>query len=387
MARLVLLEKAPLVADAVSPGGSGDPYAGLDPMERAVLLEVTQLGVPLRGWEDYSYLLRLDDPQGLLGFASMVQGMDPTYADDFWTKPGYLGTEQSALGDWFRAAAKTNDRWSLALASFHRHQVPKRPGFYAWDHLRGRDGKPLYPQRPTQIGPLVTRGAGGGTQTGGIQGKIIVVANLLDVDAYPWDGDWYSARVRESLGQHRYDDSFRLWYNDYADHIGPRTARLVQYEGILQQALRDLSAWVERGTPPPRSTRYQVVDSQIRVPDDAAGRLGIQPVVELTVNGAARIDVAAGQAVTFVAKIQVPPGAGEVVATEWDLAGTGNFTAWAFGGPRTTVEVSVKFTYTTPGLYFPALRATAQREGDPSTPFAKVQNLGRVRVVVHKQKK
>jgi hypothetical protein len=384
MARFVLKDKAPQIADAVRPGGSGDPYAGLNNVERAVLLEVTRMGVPLRAWEDYKYLLGLHDPQGLLGFASVVQGLDPTYADDFWTKPGYLGTEQSALGDRFRAAAMPNNRWSLALASYHRHQVPKRPGFYAWDHLRGPDGRPIYPQRPIEIGPLISRGAaGGGTHTGAIQGKIIVVANLLDVDAYPWHADWYSARVRESLGQQRYDDNFRLWYNDNADHIGPRTARLVQYEGMLQQALRDLTAWVERGIAPARSTRYGLVDSQVRVPDDAAGRQGVQPVVELTVNGAAWIDVAAGQTLTFVAKVQVPPAAGKVVATEWDFDGTGNFTAWPFGGPRPMVEVSVPFTYTTPGLYFPALRATSQREGDPSTPFAKVQNLGRVRVVVH----
>jgi len=32
--------------------------------------------------------------------------------------------------------------------------------------------------------------------------------------------------------------------------------------------------------------------------------------------------------------------------------------------------------------YFPVLRATSQREGDFQTPYARVQNLGRVRVVV-----
>lgn len=277
----------------------------------------------------------------------------------------------------------TDNRWSLALLSYHRHQVPKRPGFYAWDQFRAPDGTPLYPQRPMEIGSLISRSVtGGGTYSGNIQGKVIVVANLLDTDAYPWDADWYSARVKEALGE-RYDDNFRLWFNDNADHVGPRTARLVDYDGILQQALRDVNAWTEKGVAPARSTRYEVVDSQIKVPENAAVRHGIQPVVDLTVNDGARIDVAAGQTVNFKGKIQVPPRAGKVVGTEWDFLGTGNFTASPFGIPRQTVEVSVTFTYTTHGTYFPALRATAQREGDMSTPFAKAQNLGRVRVVVH----
>lgn len=37
---------------------------------------------------------------------------------------------------------------------------------------------------------------------------------------------------------------------------------------------------------------------------NAAARKGIQPVVDLTVKGADRIDVTAGQTVTFIAKIQ-----------------------------------------------------------------------------------
>jgi hypothetical protein len=216
-----------------------------------------------------------------------------------------------------------------------------------------------------------------------IQGKVIMVANLLDNDAYPWHADWYSARVRESLGK-RYDDSFRLWYNDNADHItpGPRTVRLVQYDGIVQQALRDVSAWAERGVKPAKSTRYDVIDAQIKVPENTAARKGIQPIVDLTVDGAKRIDVNAGQTVTFEAKIQVPSGAGKIVGTEWDFTGTGNFTSSNFGKPRQTVKVSATFTYTKPGTYFPALRATSQREGDTGTSFAKVQNLGRVRVIV-----
>jgi hypothetical protein len=38
--------------------------------------------------------------------------------------------------------------------------------------------------------------------------------------------------------------------------------------------------------------------------------------------------------------------------------------------------------YARPGTYFPVLRAAVQREGDAATPYARVENLARARVVV-----
>ncbi|MGA5454738.1 PKD domain-containing protein [Streptomyces umbrinus] len=459
-ARLVLQDDAEQIADAVSPGGSGDPYTGLSEVERAVLREVTRMGVPLRAWQDPSYVLGLHDPQGLLGFAGVVRAMDSTYADDFWSKPGYLGTEQSELGDLIRAAKvdhrsviteigtteqnepksltldsaprstsgldftvyrsdgtrvgmlkgslagkvftldsgnpqevldalkvgatlRMDNRWSLALTTYHRHQVPDRPGFYAWDQFRDGNGQPLYPQRPVQVGPQVSLGVSGqGTHTGRITGKMIMVANLLDSDAFPWDADWYARQVRSALGDESFADNFRLYYNDNADHTGPHAPHLINYAGVVEQALRDVSAWAEHGTTPPASTRYSVTDSQITVPGKAEARRGVQPVIDLTAGGRTRIEVPAGTPVTFKAKIRTPPATGRVVSTAWDFKGDGTFTTRPFGPPREAVEVRVTFTYTTPGTYFPALRAVAQRDGDADTPFAQIPNLGRMRVVV-----
>ena len=191
-------------------------------------------------------------------------------------------------------------------------------------------------------------------------------------------------RCRRPSGE-RFEDNFRVWFNDNADHIGPRTPRLVEYNGILQQALRDVSAWAEQGIAPPRSTRYEVTDSQVSVPANAAARRGIQPVVDLTVKGPGddRVDMTAGQSVTFQAKIQVPPNTGQVVAIDWDFTGTGNFVAAPFGPPKPTVHVEATFTYTTPGTYYAAAAGHLTTDGDTTTPFARVQNLGRVRVVVH----
>jgi hypothetical protein len=48
-----------------------------------------------------------------------------------------------------------------------------------------------------------------------------------------------------------------------------------------------------------------------------------------------------------------------------------------------TVQVTTTHAFATPGTYFPALRVASQRECNPSTPFARSLNLGRVRVVVN----
>jgi hypothetical protein len=44
--------------------------------------------------------------------------------------------------------------------------------------------------------------------------------------------------------------------------------------------------------------------------------------------------------------------------------------------------MTASHAYTRPGVYFAAIRVASQREGDAETPYARAQNLGRVRVVV-----
>jgi hypothetical protein len=40
------------------------------------------------------------------------------------------------------------------------------------------------------------------------------------------------------------------------------------------------------------------------------------------------------------------------------------------------------YTFSKPGTYFATLRVVSQRQGDANTPFARIENLDRVRVVV-----
>jgi len=218
----------------------------------------------------------------------------------------------------------------------------------------------------------------------------------MDEAAYPWQAAWYRRQVEGVLGD-RIDDQYRLWFVDHALHTTPldmpgeptpaRTTRVVAYGPVLQQALRDVSAWVERGIAPPPSSQFSEADGQVFIPSTAAERAGVQPVVSLIANGSARADVAVGEEVTFTAVVEVPPGTGYIVSLEWDFEATGAYpvTEDGFegdGGALTRVVVTRTHAFTEPGTYFPALRATSQRQGDPVTPYARIKNLGRVRVVV-----
>jgi hypothetical protein len=153
---------------------------------------------------------------------------------------------------------------------------------------------------------------------------------------------------------------------------------------VVHQALRDLSTWVEKGVTPPESTHYQVIEGQVIIPGKAATRRGVQPVVTLTVNGGVRAEIPVGQPVTFQGMIEVPPGTGQVVKAEWDFEGAGDYPVAgeiktnASGAQATTAATH---TFSKRGTYFPALRASSQRKPD-NTSYARIENLGRVRVVV-----
>lgn len=286
----------------------------------------------------------------------------------------------------------------LAAQTYHRHQNPPSE-FYVWDQFRAPDGSPLYPQRALFAGHDQV-GEGNSFQSGRFDCKMITMNCLMDEAAYPWQADWYRQRVKEILGS-RFEDQYRLWYVDNALHVtpsrylspsegdaprqfhGPTDARIVSYAGILQQALRDVSAWAEKGIAPPAETSYRVEDGLIFVPPIAALRRGVQPVVKLTVNGGERAEIKVGETVELVGEIEVPPGAGGIVSAEWDYDGSGEYPdAEIFTDGSASVKVRQSHAWDKPGTYFVALRAASQRKEAAGTPFGKAYNLDRVRVVV-----
>jgi hypothetical protein len=97
-----------------------------------------------------------------------------------------------------------------------------------------------------------------------------------------------------------------------------------------------------------------------------------------------RAEVARGEPVTFDAMIEVPPHAGDVIAAEWDFEGRGTYPVIeVLSSPQPKIVLSATHTYDEAGTYFAILRGTSQREGDTGALYGRVQNLARVRVIVH----
>ena len=84
----------------------------------------------------------------------------------------------------------------------------------------------------------------------------------------------------------------------------------------------------------------------------------------------------------FAALVEVPPGAGTIVAAAFDFEGTGEFADAVPFDNEATSYTSTTFTatheFSTPGTYFPVLRVVSHRQGEPDNPFGRIENLGRV---------
>lgn len=490
----VLKEKFPQIVEAMEPGGSGNPYLGLNEEEKAALLEATRMGFPPQAWYAYKTM-------GIHGFLVLYQGVvmsDRSYFDkDFWNTPGYLGANppasllkariqektkikefiglDEAVGLGLKEPISEADRGSadlawksmggtaggmpvafelehdmldvgflggdmiiqsgeaegtvlqitdvignklvlgptnspatlfkikagdqvqvdnsnfLAVQTYHRHQVPG-PEYTAWDQFRDADGKPLYPQRPMLLGPLFTMGAAGSIPTGKYEGKMILLGSLWDREAYPWQQAWYHDRVWENLGD-RTDEHFRIWYTDHAIH-GDATrqlddpTRVVSYLGVLHQALRDLSAWVEKGIAPPMSTSYKVEDGQVVISEKSADRKGIQAIPQALVNGKKHGMEDKGKKLDFTVTVDIPQHTGKLVYAAWDFDGSGEFknqmdiSKGKVSKEGSQLEFSISHAFQNSGTYFPSVKIATQREGDRNTPFSRIYNIDRVRVTV-----
>ncbi len=270
----------------------------------------------------------------------------------------------------------------LAAQTYHKHQVPSAE-YKVWDQFRDAAGKPIYPQRPMIIGPLFTRFTVGSLPKGKFDGKMILLGSLWDTEAYAWQSDWYSSQVKKQLGD-GIDDKFRLYFTDHANHGDNATEsdHFVSYLGVLQQALLDLSDWVEKGIAPAKSTNYKVEEGQIVLPETANERAGLQPMINLKVNGSKRADIKVGKSVSFEAEIEVPANTGQIVSAEWNFEGAKTYEVKTTIVKGSKVIVKGKHIFTEAGTFFPTLRIASQREGDEKTPFTRIVNLDRVRVVV-----
>lgn len=222
---------------------------------------------------------------------------------------------------------------------------------------------------------------------------MLFIQHTHDTAVWPQPAFYYASEVRKQQGEKGAQERFRLRFTENAHHIPapsmPKaaspvpTTRLIDYMGHIEQGLNDLIQWVEKGKEP-AATNATYEDGKVVLPPTAAARGGIQPAVKASANGASRAEAKVGQSVTLTVEAEVPPGAGTLIALEWDFDGTGTFPFRhaEIDGRSAKATLSATHVFDRPGTYFPAVRAVAHREGDVKATARRIDNLGRVRVVV-----
>ncbi|MDO9333498.1 MAG: hypothetical protein Q7T57_03120 [Dehalococcoidales bacterium] len=325
-------------------------------------------------------------------------------------KKGTLGTMAQVVPELFRGVEEgdeviVNNRNFIAWCHSFMHGLPlalvitEDPQTGRKQYLQGYEGlralaiddRPLFPQHPK----LMQATTGHAVQTGRFKGKMIHVNATHDANGWPNFCASYKKLVEAAVGN-KISDSYRLWWVENAPHGSPAvfgpsisplkdpgiwTSRLVDYDGVTAQALRDLTKWVEEGTPPPADTMYRMSgDGDIKLEQDPQKRGGVQPVAHATVNGSTRAEVKVGETVHFIGKAAQPSGTGVIVAAEWDFLGTGAFILQNIPNNKSEVMVESLHIYDKPGTYFASFRVGSSRAANGPKPYAR--NNARVRVIV-----
>jgi hypothetical protein len=457
-------EKRDAISAAAAPGGTGDIYAGLNDEEKAVLTEFISAGYPLPEIRNhYNNLLPLVDPIDMRLF-------DPTYEDDFWSKPGYAGVNPpnylkaakvdgwatitgitrdsdgrptavqfdpatvpalGTIGDSYlefwvygpdgktrvidpvravggRGATENKRRFSLVgnldpktgvlaltgtitdpmrrqwpiinspvlldalkvgdkvrinnrfiLAMYFYPRYSNVPGSRSHDQYRNADGSPKYPQREdiSSLAHNSLRVMGGRLASGDITAKTMGFTAMADHLAWPIFNVSYAEQIQRALGPEKADQMLRIYLHDNGNHsVGGGEP------GIFQQSMQDMMAWVEQGVAPPKSTQYAIRSGQVILAPRAADRHGLQPVMNLTANGTSRAEVGVNQPVNLAARLEMPPGGGQIVQYMWAVDGKDD-SAVVVNDPQPLVNVARTISFDKPGVYLVRLTIHGQRDG------------------------
>lgn len=272
---------------------------------------------------------------------------------------------------------RVNNRFLLAAYFYPRHTIV--PGYYQYDQYRNPDGTPKYPQRAFSVADVTTVKQGAGVLSlGKIKTKVMLFQNLSDFLAFPSWVAGYANTIEQNLGKAKADQMLRVYYQERGGHTN---AGIVG--GVFNQALIDMMAWAEEGIAPKPSSRwkFELPRTQVILSPDAVERQGLQPVVNVTVNGGDHATVGVDQPVNLVATLAMPPATGKIVQYNWTYGTATDATVL----PRPLQQVAVKRTvsFTAPGNYVIRLTANGQREGlvNPADQTL-AQNYNEVRVTV-----
>jgi hypothetical protein len=278
-----------------------------------------------------------------------------------------------------------DNRRFLAYCYWARHHVMDDVQF---DQYRV-DGQPIFPQHePPFLSPLM-----GVCYSGQYEGKLMWIHHTHDASLWPPCGLVYKEAVEAAQGPERAREVFRLRWTENAEH-GPAmmvpsppgrasSTWLIDFIPVIEQSLQDLVDWVERGIEPV-GTSFEYVDGRVVLPESAAERGGIQPVVSVTANGTNRAEVRVGEEVALDVHAAVPPGAGTVIAVEWDFDGSGRFPFRHVEVDGTAAEVALTTThsYDRPGTYFATARVVSHVDGKVDATSRRLPNVAQARIIV-----
>ncbi len=210
---------------------------------------------------------------------------------------------------------------------------------------------------------------------------------------WPSDGVVYQAQVLRAQGERAARQKFRIRWTENAEHVPAEfvpsmpdrssSTWLIDYRPVIEQSLADLAKWVEDGTEP-AGTTFTYADGKVTLPATAAERGGIQPVVNVTANGADRAEVKVGEPVTFALHAEAPPGAGTIIAAAWDFDGSGRYAFGSDGidGSAAVIDLQTTHGWDRPGTYFATCLVHSHVDGDPQATSRRLPNLASARVVV-----
>ena len=174
---------------------------------------------------------------------------------------------------------------------------------------------------------------------------------------------------------------------------------VTNYLGVWQQALLDVSAWVEKGIEPLPDTEYRYENGQIYVPDNAKERRGMQPVVTLTANGETCLHVKAGEPGETGGKGIASQGAGYISEVRFAPEELREFPSMADQKALNAYPVESDFEAIERGwpcrgeggvhlyLYragnpFASVQVRSTRSGKKDDTFTQVRNIARARIIV-----
>ena len=135
LALRVLKDRFSEILDAMEPGGSSDPYTGLNAEEREVLTEVTRMGFPLASWHNYKTIGMGAFP---ILFDAVVQKDSKYFAEDFWKVSGYAGANPPASLLRARVQHRTKIKAVIASARNSRRYCERthEQRRHAWQQLQ-----------------------------------------------------------------------------------------------------------------------------------------------------------------------------------------------------------------------------------------------------------